>query len=97
MPLLPQYMEAYMAHVCPLRPKTCIQTMYVPSRRAQLTTLKQFDILTTEHDLRGLEGAVLLSLIDQDQETVQLITQAADIYNSTLQCLRALVRPFQAK
>jgi len=76
--ILPEYFQAYVAYVCPLRrppPSRCIQTMRVPPLVAQRDHLQRAAAVPD-----GLRGLVLDVLSRGDEEAAAFAEDAAFVY-----------------
>lgn len=75
--VLPQYFQAYVEHVCPIRPRACAAglTVAVPPRDVQLKRLELLE--TLPNGARGLA----LELLDENMvEEVEFIQETADAF-----------------
>lgn len=76
--VVPQYFQAYIQHVCPIRPRTCRTGLHitVPPRDIQM---KRLDFLETlPFGTRGLA----LELLDEDQlDDVQFLADTAETFD----------------
>jgi len=76
--VVPQYFQAYVQHVCPIRPRTCRTGLHVaiPPRDIQM---KRLDFLETlPLGARGLA----LELLDEDElGEVEFLTETAETFD----------------
>lgn len=88
--VLPHYFELYVEHVCPLR-SDCIELMAAPDIREQALEVSTFKEIQVRHDIRGLEGIILLAIAQKDTGALEDIMRSADTYSEVLDHLRRLV------
>lgn len=85
--ILPRFFSTYVQHVCPTRPAPrCIELLVAPDVAEQARILQKYDAIKKRHDIRGIEGLVLVKLLHHD--TVTPLLHHVDTYNESLEYIR---------
>jgi hypothetical protein len=93
--VVPQYFQAYIQHVCPIRPRTCRTGLHVnvPPREIQMKRLEFLDTLPS-----GSRGLALELLDEERLDDVQFLAESAetfDRYEKLFQHVDQVDRVFQ--
>lgn len=79
------FVNAYIVHVCPIRPTTCMQRLHVPSLPKQILICDRIKHL--EH--ADITGQVMIAMLDDNEDLADSLIDASDVYYASLSYLRA--------
>lgn len=89
--VLYDYVDAYSRYICQGGSPECIQAMVVPPPEEQLNILRGLVDASTQVDIRGFEGTLMMLLSVHDEGAVETLLESLYIYHQAIHVLQSIV------